>query len=195
MTMKRVNLIPQDLQRTGFLARQGFIKLVVFFLLLLCLVTAGNEGMVLFYKFRIAKEKKNIEALQKWTSKVSGEYDLIKSDRKRINLERQKVAQKLTLLEESEKARTDWLKVLVQMSSLVPENTRLTKILLENDKATLQGRSEAHENVGELMARLDESIFFEETGFNYIQRAQDKDSTFVEFEVFTYLLSSQFKTK
>ena len=193
--MKRVNLIPHDVLIAGFLGRQGFIKLVLFFFLFLCFITVGNEGMVFFYKFHITKKKEQIEGLKKLTSRISDEYDQVRSDRKRINLQRQKVAQKLALLQESDKIRTDWLKVLVKMSSLVPEDTRLTKILLEDEKVTLQGKSDFHASVGEFMARLDESQFFQETGFNYIQKAQDKDSSYVEFEVFTYLLSQQFKTR
>jgi len=191
--MKRINLIPQELLAPPPSIRGQGVKIISALMALFILMIFWQGGIIVRHKVKIALEKKKIKTLQSSQAEVTEAYDSVTAQREGINNQRKQIVQKLAALQDSRKKRIMWSNVLTKLSGLVPENIKLGKIVLDREIATIGGVSSESSYVSEFMSSLDESEYFQKTGFNYIEKAKDEETATIEFEINTRVALSEFK--
>lgn len=188
--MKRVNLLPQEIEENRSTLRERLIFIFVSAGLVVWLVVSfyGQEILMGRYRRLIAQKKENIQGLQVKLDQALDFHAKIQEERKKISAEKKGIADKLVLLKELKGEKTVRSQVLFELSQLIPLDIRLRKVSLTEEELLLAGEAADNMVVGHFMAQLDTSNLFERTSFNYIEKKEvEGQLPFIEFELTTHL--------
>lgn len=188
--MKRVNLLPKEIEGNKSALRDRFIFIFLGLALLAWLVLSfyGQEILIAGTRVRIARKKEDIQQLQIKLDQAKSLYAKIQDERKKINASRKGLSDRLVLLKELREERMVPSNVLLELSERIPLQIRLLKASVDDDELLLAGEALDNMTVGHFMAQLDGSNLFERTSFHYIEKkAVEGKLPFIEFELITHL--------
>lgn len=190
--MRRINLMPHDFLTKTSSPKKRYARGMFAVLILFAIFLFWQNAVIVRYKIPIAIQKKEIKALESGQAERMIFYENITGQREDINNQRKQILQRLAILRESEKKQVVWSDILLRLSDLVPEDIKLTKILLNEKTIIIGGLSSENINISNFMSELDRSKYFKETGFNYIRKSKDSDNPIIEFEIVTCLNPNKF---
>ncbi len=188
--MKRVNLLPKEIEESRSTLRERLIFISVSLGLLVWLVVSfyGQEILMARYRGLIVQKKDDIQSLQVKLDQAKDILAKIQEERKKINADKKVVAGKLTLLKELSQEKMVRSAALLELSELVPLEIRLRKVSLNQEELVLGGEALDNMVVGHFMTQLDGSNLFERTNFNYIEKKTVEGKLpFIQFELMTQL--------
>lgn len=190
--MKRINLIPPEAKKItpkrwlkAYLLKSRTSRLVAVVVIVFIFVNIWQATSLLRYRFAINQGKKNIVKLQAKLTQSQNAYAQIKSQKQEIDKKSRRIEEKFKILQQTQGERIAWAKVLAHLSELVPQDLWIDKVTLNKDLVTLVGTTFDNAIVSRFMARLDESKYFQDTSFNYTQKAKLTDKPVINFEVTT----------
>jgi len=193
--MKRINLIPPEAKKItpkrwlkAYLLKSRTSRLVAVVVIVFIFVNIWQATSLLRYRFAINQGKKNIVKLQAKLTQSQNAYAQIKSQKQEIDKETRRIEEKFKILQQTQGERIAWAKVLAHLSELVPQDLWIDKVTLNKDLVTLVGTTFDNAIVSRFMARLDESKYFQDTSFNYTQKAKLTDKPVINFEVTTHIV-------
>lgn len=198
--MKRINLIPPEAKKTNTGARinawlsrdRHSSKIIIATLVFFAFLFIWHSTAILRYRLNIVAKKEKIKTLEVQLREANISYKQIKERKEQMNREKKRLEQRLYFLQEAGKERIEWSKALARLSSLVPEELWIGKASFNKDVITITGTTIDNTLVSNFMSRLDESKYFQGTGFNYTQKAKLSDQSLVNFEVTTHLSLGKF---
>ena len=193
--MKRINLIPPEAKK---IRPNKWLKVYIFktrtsqftalTVVLFVFLNLWQATSLLRYKFAVGQGKKNITKLQLKLVQSQDAYAKIKNQKQEIGRETKRIEEKFKILQQAQGERLAWAKVLAHLSELVPHDLWIDKVILNKDLITLVGTTFDNAIVSRFMARLDESKYFQETSFNYTEKAKLTDKPVINFEVTTHIV-------
>jgi len=193
--MKRINLIPPEAKKItpkrwlkAYLLKSRTSRLVAVVVIVFIFVNIWQATSLLRYRFAINQGKKNIVKLQAKLTQSQNAYAQIKSQKQEIDKKSRRIEEKFKILQQTQGERIAWAKVLAHLSELVPQDLWIDKVTLNKDLVTLVGTTFDNAIVSRFMARLDESKYFQDTSFNYTQKAKLTDKPVINFEVTTHIV-------
>jgi len=183
--MKRVNLIPADIQK------QAAVKAKQRIFVLICIVSSFvfvgfiNAQYLRIKKSERAVSKNKVKArdLEVELANKRIEFEENSKALENIELEKKIVLQRIELLDSKSSRGKAVSSVLVSVSELIPEEIWLKKIILNDDEISIKGETLDNTIVSKFMRDLDTHKIFEKTDFKYIQKVETELRTFIDFEI------------
>lgn len=193
--MKRINLIPPEAKKitpkkwlNTYLFKSRTSRLIALAVIVFISINLWQATSFLRYKFAVTQGKKNIAKLQTRLVQSQDAYDQIRGQKEEIQKEIKRIEEKFEILQQAQKERLAWAKVLLHLSELVPQDLWINKISLNKKLMTIVGTTFDNTIVSRFMAKLDESEFFQDTSFNYTQKKKLTDKAVINFEVTTHVV-------
>ena len=193
--MKRINLIPPEAKKItpkrwlkAYIFKTRTSQFIALTLILFIFLNLWQATSLLRYKFAVGQGKKNIVKLQVKLTQSQNAYAQIKSQKEGIDKETRRIEEKFKILQQAQGERITWAKVLAHLSELVPQDLWINRVTLNKDLVTLTGTTFDNAIVSRFMAGLDESKYFQDTSFNYTQKAKLTDKPVINFEVTTHIV-------
>ncbi|MBL7085239.1 MAG: PilN domain-containing protein [Candidatus Omnitrophica bacterium] len=193
--MKRINLIPPEAKKITpkrwlkvYIFKSRTTRLLSLAAIVFIFINLWQATSLLRYRFAINQGKKNIVKLQTKLTQSQNAYAQIKSQKQEIDKKSRRIEEKFKILQQTQGERIAWAKVLAHLSELVPQDLWIDKVTLNKDLVTLVGTTFDNAIVSRFMARLDESKYFQDTSFNYTQKAKLTDKPVINFEVTTHIV-------
>jgi len=193
--LKRINLIPPEAKKItpkrwlkAYIFKTRTSQFIALTLILFIFLNLWQATSLLRYKFAVGQGKKNIVKLQVKLTQSQNAYAQIKSQKEGIDKETRRIEEKFKILQQAQGERITWAKVLAHLSELVPQDLWINRVTLNKDLVTLTGTTFDNAIVSRFMAGLDESKYFQDTSFNYTQKAKLTDKPVINFEVTTHIV-------
>ena len=185
--MKRINLIPKDIQSQSSVLRLLPFKWVVSAISILAVLFLWQVTVILRYSFNIRQQRQLTGKLQGQLNTASDAIVSIKAEREKVNARRTELVQRLSLLKDKSHQGIDWSGVLIELSKLIPKEIWIKNLKIDEISLIITGSSTNNTVISDFMENLDKAPLFEKTDFNFIRRAEDEKSETIEFEIKTTL--------
>lgn len=193
--MKRINLIPAEAKRTTaerwlrqYLLKSRASRIAAIVTVIFITVNIWQVSQLLRYKLAVLQGKAGIKKMQAKLGQMQGTYTSLNSQRQQLEREARRIEGRLETLQKLQTERFVWAKALSHLSGLLPQELWVNKITLNKEQVVIAGTTFDNALVGRFMARLDESEYFEQTTFNYTQKAELTDKPVLNFEVVTHVV-------
>ncbi|MFH1397736.1 MAG: PilN domain-containing protein [Candidatus Omnitrophota bacterium] len=194
--MRNINLIPPELRRSfseswikKHLLRSRALRISLAVLSLIIFVFIYEFCTLQRLNDRIVFARRQIQRLEKELERSQDIKAGINKEKERIDDENKYIQKRLSFLEKSRSEGVKWSEVLSLLGKLTPADLWFTKLSLNKETITFNGRTLNNSKVSDFMVRLDESGEFKSTSFNFTQKNKDKQSdSKVDFEIITRLL-------
>lgn len=193
--MKRTNLIPEEARKVTFKKRlqirilKSPVSRTVAAIVALFIFMNFWQGTAIFrHRLAVRQGKNNILRLQLKLAETQNTYAQLNVQKQLIDTEAKQIESRLLTLQQIQTGRLIWAKVLVNLSQLLPPELWVNRVTLNKELITIAGTTVDNVVVSKFMARLDESEFFRDTGFNYTQKAELTDKAVINFEITTHVV-------
>jgi len=177
--MIKINLLPRGLRER----KRGISKGTIYLIL-------GCVGVILilfvllqYQKFKLRNVNKSIAIAQRETTRLAPQIRLVEE------LERLKtgVEERMRAIEELDKNRAFWIKLLERFGVAIPDNLWLTSFKESGDGDTpqviIEGESYSLNNLATLMLRLGYTPFFDNVELNWVKQSQQKERKTFSFQL------------
>jgi len=195
--LKRINLIPDDVKKTPFLEgvktfliKNRMFSGVILAASVMIYITVWQTAMVAGYKASILKGKGAIREIKKDLAGARDRYAVMENKNQEVENEIKRISMKIGMLKKMRHKRLIWSKILIHLPGLVPEDLWISKMSLEGEKLVITGMTTDNVNVSVFMTCIDDSTYFENTGFNFTQKKKIADREIINFEVTTDIVSN-----
>lgn len=190
--MKRINLIPLDIQKQkrASIKRKGIVLAGGLSVLVLAGYLYGQYLTVGKLRTAVAQKEEKIEDLQKVLEDKKNIYELAQKEIEALDLERKVFLKRIELLDSKSSKGKAVSNALVSISELIPEDIWLKRIVLNDDTISIQGETLDNTIVSQFMKELDKHEIFEKTDFNYIQKVEEELRTYVDFEITAHITAN-----
>ena len=192
--MRRINLITRSVSkkqaewRTLPKNRIWFGVISVF--VIMGLVFLGQSLWIMSLRIRIPRQQKSIQNDEVNLIEQQSAVTKAEEQRKRIRENSKRLEGKLRVIRMSRSRQIDFSEVLKTLSEYVPSDLWIDKVMLDQNQITITGTTLDNIKVSQFMERLDTSVTFERTGFNYTEKTDLDGRPLINFEVTTHILMS-----
>ncbi|MCH7504072.1 PilN domain-containing protein [PVC group bacterium] len=192
--MRRINLITRSVSkkqaewRTLPKNRIWFGVISVF--VIMGLVFLGQSLWIMSLRIRIPRQQKAIQNDEANLIEQQSAVTKAEEQRKRIRENSKRLEGKLRVIRMSRSRQIDFSEVLKTLSEYVPSDLWIDKMMLDQNQITIIGTTLDNIKVSQFMERLDTSVTFERTGFNYTEKTDLDGRPLINFEVTTHILMS-----
>ncbi|GEM_PF-1445931 len=196
--MKRINLIPEESKQMTpkrwlkhYLVKSRSARIAASVVAIFMAVNLWQATAILRYNISIGNAKRSINLMQSKLADTQAAYSRMKLEREGIEKEAKRIEEKLRILAGAEGEKIVWAGTLGMVSRLVPDNLWINKGVFNKDAVVISGTTFDNTIVSGLMAALDASGYFKNTGFNYTQKSKLEDKPVLDFEVVTHIVTEK----
>lgn len=190
---KRINLIPGTLRKRGigtgivgrFFAQNNLLSSLAFFIVLFLAAYTWQTLTVIHCKNTIARDRHKISKIQTDFASNKKAIEQIEAEKKTIIVDTKRIEGKIEVLRGGSVRSIGWSRVLAKLSSLVPDDLWISKVVFADKSVTLNGTTLDNAKVSGFMETLDRSGYFDNTTFSYTQKNEINKQPVMNFEINT----------
>ena len=185
--MQRINLLPREERFETKIPWKNYAYTAIVLCVVMLVLTITQKRAIKFYETSIEMKNEDHAILSAQQIEQKLKLDNLNQKKEELKKDKELVQKKINLLLSSRPQGYPLTEVFIQLGRLLPENIWLEEFDFQEDKIVIKGYTQENGLISNLMKNLDESKYFENTQFDYMQIDQKEDNAMMLFSVTTSL--------
>jgi Tfp pilus assembly protein PilN len=185
--MKRINLIPHDGQLKYHIPWMGYLVIIF----TLCCFFAGlswnQQRQISYYEDSLKVKKGDYTFINQQVYEQKTQYASLLEKQESLSEQEKIVRSNLEFILQARHQGSPLSVMLLNLGRLLPDDIWLESLDVSDEKITIQGISPDNLLISVLMRKLDESEYFFNTQFEYMQLNEGEDNDYMLFSIVTQL--------